>query len=76
MLALVESGGYLTLGQAGVLAELAEAYVSAGILAEADADALQQALAGFVAVAGECGGLFGVDDDLGHENGLLRGIVG
>ena len=65
-LTTVEGAGNFGLGQAGELAELAYADVGAGRLAQLGADALEQALAGGVLVAGELGGLFGIDADLGH----------
>lgn len=53
-------------GEAGVLAEFGDGYVGAGGLAEAGADALEQALAGVVAGAGELGYVLGIEANLGH----------
>ena len=67
----VEGAGHFGLGKVGELAKFTNAHVAAGGLVEADADALEQALAGFVAVAGELGGLHGVNDDLSHKTGYF-----
>lgn len=63
---MVERGGYFGLWQAGIGAELGYGNVGAGGLAQLVADALEQALAGVVAGAGELGNVFGIKANLGH----------
>ena len=74
-LAAGEGGPNLLLGQVRVGAKLLDGNQGAAGLAELHPDALQQALAGLVTVAGDGRCFLGVDANLGH-NGYYRGIVG